>query len=169
VLALALTALLAASDVSIQVEVPKPLEVRRGELKGVISVRIKNTGAAPIRLRHRDVHGLLFTPEKGGAPSLVFHSCDCGFELGIEPPLERRTLLLEPRQEVVLRFDDFACGGGPHRAPPKGRYKLTYEVTVVASEATPERKAGPLDLKECERLVLSKRGLESAAIAIDVK
>ncbi len=168
-LALALTALLASFDLSIQVEVPKPLKLHKGQLSGVISVRLKNLGAQPVRLRHRDVHGLLFTPDKGGPPSLLFHSCDCAFELGLEPAPAQRTFVLEPQQELVLRFDDFACGGGPYRAPAKGRYGLTYEVTVVASEATPTLSSGPVDLKECERLVLSRRGLQSPSIAVRIQ
>ena len=161
--------LLAAADVSVEVEVPRPLKVTKGgELKGVLTVRIKNRGTEAVRLQHRDVHGFRFAPAGGGAPSVIFHSCDCGFELGLDRPPDKRTFSLEPQQELLLRFDDFTCGGGPHRAPAPGRYKLTYQVGVPVDPLPPAKK-GPLDFKECERLLVSRPAQPHQSAAIDVE
>lgn len=148
---IAVVALLLAAGVTVELEVKKPLYLVRGELRGAIEVRVTNGGPDPITLQHRDVHGLRFTPSATGeaAPAIVFHDCECGFELGANPPPAARTFTLKPSETHTLRFDDFTCDGGPFRAPAAGRYLLTYSV----QEPGPPPRREPFDLKRCEAVV----------------
>ncbi len=158
---LLVASLLSAPNLRITVEAVKPLKVQKGQLMGVLAVKLKNGSDAPVTLQHRDVNGFRFVPEKGGPPLLLFHSCDCG----LETPPPNRTVTLQPGEERVIRFDDFGCGGGPYRFPPKGRYTVTWQAT---SEVAPA-KLEQAELKECERLLLAETGTVSAPTAITIR
>lgn len=140
----------ADGGVVVEVKVTKPLAVKKGELTGRLDVKVTNGGAEAVTLEHRDVHGFRFAPPDGGTPEVLFHSCDCGFELGLEKPPAARTFTLAPKASRTLTFDDFACGGGPYKAPPKGAWLVTY--SVGAPSPAPASDGG-LDLPRCEALV----------------
>lgn len=161
--------LLAAPAVDVQLHVKKPLKLtRRGELRGVLEMRITNGGAEPITLQHRDVHAFRFVPAGGDAGTrIIFHSCDCGFELGLDRPPPSRTFTLKPGEHRLVTFDDFTCGGGAYRAPPPGRYQLSWSVGEPAS--TPP--APPLDLERCDLLVHNRapEAFESPPVSVDLR
>jgi hypothetical protein len=158
-----------AAAVDVELTAKKPLRVTRdGELKGALVVKVTNRGTEPVTLQHRDVHGFRFTPASGeAAPWRIFHSCECGFDQGLQPPPASRTFTLAPGEAKTLTFDDFACGGGPFEAPAAGRYQVTYSL----GEAGPPPKKTELDLKRCEADVRARAPgpFESKPIVVDVK
>ena len=164
----ALLAMLLASTVDVELTVKKPLYLVRGELRGVIEVRVTNSGAEPVTVQHRDVHGLRFASTAAEEPAhTVFHSCDCGFELGLNEPPKARTFTLKAGESRVLKFDDFTCDGGPYRAPPEGRYLLSYSLHQPGAPA----KREAFDLKRCE-VVTSERPpgpFQSAPVPLELK
>ncbi len=168
--ALTLLLLVAAPKVDVELQVKKPLKLsKRGALEGVLEVRVTNRGAEPVTLQHRDVHAFRFVPESGdGGVQVLFHSCDCGFELGLETPPGARTFTLVPGEHRIITFEDFECGGGPYRAPPPGKYAVSWSIGAPAPPArTP---AGKRDLEKCD-LVVHSRGpqtFESRAVSVDL-
>ncbi|MBL8954832.1 MAG: hypothetical protein JNK82_28905 [Myxococcaceae bacterium] len=161
---------LAAAPVDVDLTVKKPLKLtRRGELKGVLEVRITNRGTEPITLQHRDVHGFRFEPVGGDAGTQVlFHSCDCGFELGIDKPPDKRTFTLRPQEHRIITFEDFECDGGPYHPPPPGKYRVTWSLGEPAP--TPKVSA-MLDLDKCGSLVHTRpaQPFESRAVSVDLR
>lgn len=153
--------------VTVEVAVKKPLKLLKGELAGRLEVRVTNASAAPVTLQHRDVHGFSFTPADGGVREVLFHSCDCGFELGLEPPPASRTFTLKPAESRVLAFDDFACAGGPYRAPPRGNYSVSYSLGPPGGE----RADGGFDLEKCSRLLRTRAAqqFESKAAPVTIR
>ncbi len=162
-------AVVLAAAVDVELTVKKPLRVARdGELKGTLAVKVTNRGTEPVTLQHRDVHGFRFTKDSGEpAPQRIFHSCECGFEQGLQPPPASRTFTLAAGETKTLTFDDFTCGGGPFSAPAAGRYQVTYSL----GEPQPPRRKTALDLKTCEAEVRARAPgpFESKPIAVEVK
>lgn len=161
--------LLAAPPVDVQVHLKKPLKLnKRGDLTGVLEVRITNGGTEPVTLQHRDVHAFRFVPTSSDAGTqVIFHSCDCGFELGLDKPPASRTLTLKPGEHRILTFDSFECGGGPYRPPPPGRYQVTWSLGPPTS--TPS--AGRFDLEKCDLLVHNRAAepFESAPVSVELR
>lgn len=164
----ALAVVLAAS-VEVEVTARKPLRLARdGELKGTLAVKVTNRGTEPVTLQHRDVHGFRFTPASGEpVPQRIFHSCECGFEQGLQPAPASRTFTLAAGETKTLTFDDFTCGGGPFSAPSAGRYQVTYSL----GEPEPPPRKADLDLKKCEAEVRARSPgpFESKPIAVQLK
>jgi hypothetical protein len=108
-------------------------------LAGRVEVRITNRSAQDLLVERLEVHGFLFTEAASAAEHVIVHPCQCLRDAGADAPPPIR---LAPGKVEVLRFDEWGCSGGMWRAPPAGRYRMSYRVRLAAPPESPRPQPG---------------------------
>lgn len=127
---------------------------KRAALDGVLEATVTNTGAAPVRLRDLEVHGVLFENRKGGQAHVVVHSCKCMKDVA-EP--DKAVATLAPGAQTRVLVDEWGCGGGAWEAPPPGSFEVTYRVVAApAALPPPDPNASPMTVtRQCRESFVS--------------
>ena len=124
--------------VFVELEVVKRLRRTPRGLKGQLRIRLTNAGTGDVELIDPEVHGLVFANEDGGELEVVIHPCQCVRDT--RNPGHADRIALAPGASHETTLEDFGCSGSWWKAPPPGRYALTYRIheaaTVLANALT---------------------------------
>ena len=101
-------------------------------LDGKLVIKLHNRGEDTVHVRRFEHHGLVFRDLKTKEEHLIVHSCACMRDSSDPPPPLRVT-----REGREFSLDDFGCGGGMWKAPPPGRYALSYRALIVPEPTRP--------------------------------
>jgi hypothetical protein len=113
-------------------------------LDGKLVAVIENPGAAPVRIRDLQEHGVVFT-DKTGALHIPFHTCKCARD-ALEPETAVATVPAGGKLEVVV--EEWGCSGSMFTSPPPGLYDLEYRVLLAPDPlpAAAPKESSPVEL-----------------------
>jgi hypothetical protein len=113
------------SGVTVSLELRK-LRRGRGGIVGKAAVLIHNGTEQPVALEDPEVHGLVFENIETGELHVLLHPCQCVRD--VRNPEEVARIGLEPGQRHEIVLEEFGCAGSMWKAPPRGRYWVTYRL-----------------------------------------
>jgi hypothetical protein len=145
--------------VTVELKVVKRLRRTPRGLKGQLRIRLTNGGTVPVELIDPEVHGLVFAGEDGGELAVVLHPCQCVRDA--RHPDQARRIALAPGEFHEGTLEEFGCSGSAWKAPPPGRYSLTYRIHDEASALAATARDDDEDATIKEALDRCKARLES--------
>ncbi len=127
----------AGSQISVQLHIEQRLRRTPRGLKGRVRIQLTNDGPAAVQLVDPEIHGLIFQDPDGGELRVVPHPCQCVRDA--RQPDQARRIELAPGESTDSTLEEFGCGGSSWKAPPRGRYLLSYRIhgsaTLPAEDA----------------------------------
>ena len=143
----------------VELEVVKRLRRTPRGLRGQLRIRLTNAGTVDMELIDPEVHGLIFADEEDGQLAVVIHPCQCVRDT--REPEQAKRIALAPGASHESTLEDFGCGGSWWRAPPPGRYSLTYRIFDSASALADVPGGGEEDAPIRDTLDQCRARLES--------